>query len=64
MRSASFRCIQRHKDGDLILHYYSQRKGMEYMVIGLVKAVARRLPSELLSIYSVKDFNYFKPTLK
>ncbi|KAI0226845.1 hypothetical protein LSAT2_022717 [Lamellibrachia satsuma] len=43
MRSASFRCSQRRKDGELILHYYSQRKGMEYMVVGLVKAVARRL---------------------
>ncbi|KAK2188586.1 hypothetical protein NP493_128g05046 [Ridgeia piscesae] len=50
MRSASFRCIQRHKDGDLILHYYSQRKGMEYMVIGLVKAVARRLENKEVDV--------------
>ena len=43
MRPPSFRCSEREKDGALIIHYYSERQGLEHMVIGLVKTVARKL---------------------
>lgn len=37
MRAPSFRCTERPEDGVLILHYYSEREGLEPIVIGLVK---------------------------
>ncbi|RWS31955.1 soluble guanylyl cyclase beta subunit-like protein [Leptotrombidium deliense] len=43
MRAPSFRCTERPEDGALILHYYSEREGLEYIVIGIVKAVASKL---------------------
>lgn len=43
MRAPSFRCTERSEDGALILHYYSEREGLEPIVIGLVKAVASKL---------------------
>lgn len=36
MRAPSFRCTE-ESDGSLILHYYSDRAGLEYIVIGIVK---------------------------
>lgn len=36
MRAPSFRCTE-ESDGSLILHYYSDRGGLEYIVIGIVK---------------------------
>jgi guanylate cyclase soluble subunit beta len=35
MRAPSFRCTE--KDGAIILHYYSEREGLEPIVIGLVR---------------------------
>lgn len=43
MRAPSFRCTERPEDGALILHYYSEREGLEHIVIGIVKAVASQL---------------------
>ncbi|XP_066954656.1 guanylate cyclase soluble subunit beta-1 isoform X1 [Macrobrachium rosenbergii] len=43
MKAPSFRCTERADDGALILHYYSDRPGLEYIVIGIVKAVASQL---------------------
>ena len=43
MRAPSFRCSQRSTDGATILHYYSEREGLEHIVKGLVKTVAARL---------------------
>lgn len=43
MKAPSFRCTERAEDGALILHYYSDRPGLEYIVIGIVKAVAAQL---------------------
>ena len=40
MRAPSFHC-ESSKDGSMLLHYYSQRKGLEHIVIGIVQAVAR-----------------------
>lgn len=37
MRSPSFRCTERPEDGALVLHYYSDRPGLEHIVIGIVK---------------------------
>ena len=37
MRAPSFRCTEREEDGALILHYYSEREGLEHIVIGIVK---------------------------
>lgn len=36
MRAPSFRCTETD-DGKLILHYYSDRDGLEQIVIGIVK---------------------------
>lgn len=36
MRAPSFRCTE-ESDGSLILHYYSDRGGLEFIVIGIVK---------------------------
>ncbi|XP_048756581.1 guanylate cyclase soluble subunit beta-1-like [Ostrea edulis] len=43
MRAPSFRCTERKEDGALILHYYSERDGLEPIVIGIVKEVAHKL---------------------
>ncbi|KAG0419216.1 hypothetical protein HPB47_004272 [Ixodes persulcatus] len=43
MRAPSFRCTERPEDGTLVLHYYSEREGLEPIVIGIVKAVASKL---------------------
>lgn len=43
MRAPSFRCTESQENGNLILHYYSDRPGLEYIVIGIVKAVASKL---------------------
>ncbi|CAM1304733.1 GUCY1B3 (predicted), partial [Pycnogonum litorale] len=43
MRAPSFRCTRRPEDGALIVHYYSEREGLEHIVIGLVKAIAQKL---------------------
>ena len=40
MRAPSFHCESKD-DGSMLLHYYSQREGFEYIVIGIVKAVAK-----------------------
>ncbi len=39
MKAPSFRCTEK-EDGSFILHYYSDRPGLEFIVIGLVKTVA------------------------
>lgn len=32
-----------NRDGAMILHYYSVRNGLEHIVLGIVKTVARKL---------------------
>lgn len=56
MRAPSFRCSD-SDDGRMILHYYSDRDGLEYIVIGLVKAVAEKLHNSQVDvdIYKTKD---------
>lgn len=43
MRAPSFRCTNRESDGATVLHYYSERDGLEPIVIGIVKEVALKL---------------------
>lgn len=45
MRAPSFRVSQR-ADGVLILHYFSERQGLEHVVIGLVRTVAKKLHNQ------------------
>ncbi|CAD7091858.1 unnamed protein product [Hermetia illucens] len=52
MRAPSFRCTE--KDGSLILHYYSERPGLEHIVIGIVKAVASKLHGVEVNIEIIK----------
>lgn len=39
MKAPSFRCTE-NQDGTFVLHYYSDRPGLEFIVIGLVKTVS------------------------
>ena len=42
MEAPSFRCTETG-DGTLLLHYYSRRLGLEHIVMGLVKAIAKEM---------------------
>jgi len=55
MRAPSFRVSDRESDGALILHYYSERNGLEPIVIGIVKAVARKLLDTEISVEVYKE---------
>ncbi|KAG5338085.1 GCYB1 cyclase, partial [Acromyrmex heyeri] len=54
MRAPSFRCTERPEDGALILHYYSDRPGLEHIVIGIVKTVAKKLHDTDVDMQIVK----------
>ncbi|XP_076274489.1 guanylate cyclase soluble subunit beta-1-like [Rhynchophorus ferrugineus] len=54
MKAPSFRCTERHEDGALILHYYSDRPGLEHIVIGIVKTVASKLHETEVEIEILK----------
>ena len=49
MRSPSFRCIKIDSKSTM-LHYYSERDGLEAIVLGIVKAVATKLHKRQISI--------------
>lgn len=55
MRAPSFRVSDRESDGALILHYYSERDGLEPIVIGIVKTVARKLLDTEISVEVYKE---------
>lgn len=55
MRAPSFRCSENQEDGTLILHYYSEREGLEPIVIGIVKAVASKLHQTDVEVKVVKS---------
>ena len=57
MRAPSFRCSEGPDKGSILLHYYSERDGLEHIVIGLVKAVAQSLHSSevQVDIYKRKE---------
>uniref|UniRef100_UPI00358EE678 guanylate cyclase soluble subunit beta-1 n=1 Tax=Myxine glutinosa TaxID=7769 RepID=UPI00358EE678 len=50
MRAPSFRCTDRFGEPGLILHYYSEREGLEDIVIGIVKTVAQRVHGTLIDM--------------
>ncbi|XP_051784123.1 guanylate cyclase soluble subunit beta-1 isoform X2 [Erpetoichthys calabaricus] len=43
MRAPSFRCTDAEKGNNLILHYYSERDGLQDIVIGIIKTVAQQI---------------------
>ncbi|KAK3507538.1 hypothetical protein QTP70_028180 [Hemibagrus guttatus] len=43
MRAPSFRCTDAEKGSSLILHYYSEREGLQDIVIGIIKTVAQQI---------------------
>ncbi|TRY89543.1 hypothetical protein DNTS_014677, partial [Danionella cerebrum] len=43
MRAPSFRCTDAEKGSNLILHYYSEREGLQDIVIGIIKTVAQQI---------------------
>lgn len=55
MRAPSFRVSDRESDGALILHYYSERDGLEPIVVGIVKTVARKLLDTEISVEIFKQ---------
>ncbi|OAD61386.1 Guanylate cyclase soluble subunit beta-1 [Eufriesea mexicana] len=57
MRAPSFRCTERPEDGALILHYYSDRPGLEHIVIGIVKTVAKKLHGTDIEMRILKTKN-------
>ncbi|CAH1174092.1 unnamed protein product [Phaedon cochleariae] len=54
MKAPSFRCTERPEDGALVLHYYSDRPGLEHIVIGIVKTVASRLHNTEVEVEIIK----------
>uniref|UniRef100_A0AAR5P7X4 guanylate cyclase n=1 Tax=Dendroctonus ponderosae TaxID=77166 RepID=A0AAR5P7X4_DENPD len=54
MKAPSFRCTERPEDGALVLHYYSDRPGLEHIVIGIVKTVASKLHNTEVEIEILK----------
>ncbi|GFR74127.1 guanylate cyclase soluble subunit beta-1 [Elysia marginata] len=54
MRAPSFRCTLRESDGATVLHYYSDRPGLEHIVIGIVKEVARELHNSPVQVEIIK----------
>lgn len=54
MKAPSFRCTERPEDGALILHYYSDRPGLEHIVIGIVKTVASKLHDTEVEVEVIK----------
>ena len=53
MEAPSFRCTET-SDGTLLLHYYSKRQGLEHIVIGIVKAIAKEMLNTEIAV-SVKE---------
>ncbi|WAQ99037.1 GCYB1-like protein [Mya arenaria] len=53
MQAPSFRCTD-GETGDLVLHYYSDRPGLESIVIGIVKAVAKNLHGSEVEVNVIK----------
>uniref|UniRef100_A0A8C5BWZ9 Guanylate cyclase soluble subunit beta-1 n=1 Tax=Gadus morhua TaxID=8049 RepID=A0A8C5BWZ9_GADMO len=43
MRAPSFRCTDAERGNNLILHYYSEREGLQDIVIGIIKTVAQQI---------------------
>ncbi|KAK9497202.1 hypothetical protein O3M35_004565 [Rhynocoris fuscipes] len=57
MKAPSFRCTEQPDAGTLILHYYSDRPGLEHIVIGIVKTVAKKLHNTEVEVEVIKSKN-------
>lgn len=55
MSAPSFRVSDQQSDGALILHYYSEREGLEHIVIGIIKTVARKLLNTEVSVEVIQQ---------
>lgn len=71
MRAPSFRCTDAEKGKGLILHYYSEREGLQDIVIGIIKTVAQQIHGTEIdmkvmseAIYSLKIYVNKKKTRK
>ena len=53
MQAPSFRCSY-DENNQLILHYYSERPGLEHIVIGIVKEVADKLHNSEVEVKVIK----------
>ena len=49
MRAPSFRCSERD-DGTVLLHYHSERRNLEHVVIGVIRTAARKLHNRDVTI--------------
>nr|XP_002122297.2 guanylate cyclase soluble subunit beta-1-like isoform X1 [Ciona intestinalis] len=55
MRAPSFRCTGNGSDDTLTLHYYSERDGLEDIVIGIVKAVTKQIHKTETEVKVIKQ---------
>ena len=77
MDAPSFRCTGGFKKSEFLLHYYSDRPGLESIVMGIVKSVAREYyntevemrllvekgPDSDHSIFSIREMAYHSATI-
>lgn len=61
MRAPSFRCTDAEKGNNLILHYYSEREGLQDIVIGIIKTVAQQIHGTEIEMKVC--FPFFYPSL-
>jgi guanylate cyclase soluble subunit beta len=54
MKAPSFRCSD-GPNGEIYLHYYSCRRGLEHLVIGIIKTVCRQLHNTIVEMKVVQE---------
>ncbi|XP_043564739.1 guanylate cyclase soluble subunit beta-1 isoform X1 [Chiloscyllium plagiosum] len=57
MRAPSFRCTDADKGKALLLHYYSEREGLQDIVIGIIKTVSQQLHGTEINMKVVQEKN-------
>ncbi|XP_036170142.1 guanylate cyclase soluble subunit beta-1 isoform X2 [Myotis myotis] len=57
MRAPSFRCTDADKGKGLILHYYSEREGLQDIVIGIIKTVAQQIHGTEIDMKVIQQRN-------
>ncbi|GCB71953.1 hypothetical protein scyTo_0008982, partial [Scyliorhinus torazame] len=55
MRAPSFRCTDADKGKGLLLHYYSEREGLQDIVIGIIKTVSQQLHGTEIDMKVVQE---------
>lgn len=63
MRAPSFRCTDAEKGNSLILHYYSEREGLQDIVIGIIKTVAQQIHGTEIEM-KVSSFSFLASPLR